>query len=317
MAGDGHGQAHGHGSSAVIAALLANLGIALSKLIGFLVTGSASMLAEAIHSTADSGNQGLLLLGGRRASRAADRSHPFGYGRERYFWAFIVAMVLFSLGGAFAIFEGIEKIRHPHHLDSAAVAIGILLVAIVLEGTSFRTAVREARKIKGDAGWAAFVRRSKNPELPVVLLEDTGALIGLVLALAGVGIALATDDARWDGLGTLSIGILLTLIAVVLAVEMKSLLIGEPALASVEEAIVSAIESDDDVEQLIHLRTEHLGPEELLVAAKVSFAHRLSIRELADAVDRVEATVRAAVPEARIIYFEPDVLRTGSGGEPV
>jgi cation diffusion facilitator family transporter len=307
---------HGGNRRAIIAALAANLGIALSKLVGFLVTGSASMLAEAIHSTADSGNQCLLLLGGRRASRAADRSHPFGYGRERYFWAFIVAMVLFSLGGAFAIFEGIEKIRHPHHLDSVGVAIAILLVAVALEGMSFRTAVREARKVKGDAGWAAFVRRSKNPELPVVLLEDAGALVGLVLALAGVAIAHVTDDARWDGLGTLSIGILLALIAVVLAVEMKSLLIGEPALASVEEAIVAAVEADDEVEQLIHLRTEHLGPEELLVAAKVSFAPQLTIRELADAVDRVEASVRSAVPEARIIYFEPDVLRTGSGGTP-
>ncbi len=299
----------GHGTKAVVAALAANAGIALSKLVGFLITGSASMLAEAIHSTADSGNQALLLLGGRRAQRAADRSHPFGYGRERYFWAFIVAMVLFSIGGAFALFEGIEKIRHPHELESAEVAIGILLVAIGLEALSFRTAVREANHVRGDAGWWQFIRRSKNPELPVVLLEDLGALIGLVFALTGVGLALATDDAVWDGYGTLGIGILLTAIAVILAIEMKSLLIGETADAGVEGAIRTSIEADPAVAALIHLRTQHIGPEELLVGAKVSFADDLTMPDLAAAVDRVEGAVRASVPEARILYIEPDVLR--------
>lgn len=299
----------GHGSKAVVAALLANLGIAVSKLVGFVITGSASMLAEAIHSLADSGNQGLLLLGGRRAARAADRSHPFGYGRERYFWSFVVALVLFSAGGAFATFEGIEKIRHPHELESAAIAIGILLVAIVLESLSFRTAVHEANHVRGDAAWWSFIRRSRNPELPVVLLEDLGALIGLVLALTGVGLALVTDDARWDGMGTLSIGILLTIIAIVLAVEMKSLLIGETAEAGVEASITSTIGADEAVESLIHLRTQHLGPEELLVGAKVSFSSSLTVPDLAAAIDRVEVAIRAAVPSARIIYIEPDVVR--------
>jgi cation diffusion facilitator family transporter len=302
---------HGHGSRAILAALFANLGIAVSKLVGFLITGSASMLAEAIHSAADSGNQCLLLLGGRRAAKAADRAHPFGYGRERYFWAFVVALVLFSLGGAFAIFEGVEKIRHPHHLDSAEVAVGILLVAILLEGYSFRTAVQEAEKVRGDAGWWAFIRRSRNPELPIVLLEDLGALIGLVFALAGVGLALATDNPKWDGLGTLSIGILLSCIAVVLAIEMKSLLIGESAEASVEASISAAIEGHPLVERLIHLRTEHLGPEELLVGAKVSFVPTLTVPELAAAIDDVEVAVRDAVPAARLLYIEPDVVRVG------
>ena len=304
----------GHGTKAVVAALLANAGIAVSKFVGFVITGSASMLAESIHSVADSGNQALLLLGGRRARRAADRSHPFGYGRERYFWAFIVSMVLFSLGGAFAIFEGIEKIRHPHELESAGIAIGILLVAVALESYSFRTAIREANHVRGDAGWWQFIRRSKNPELPVVLLEDLGALVGLVLALTGVGLALATDDAMWDGYGTLSIGILLTVIAIVLAVEMKSLLIGETADESVEAAIRQAIEADPAVDSLIHLRTQHLGPEELLVGAKVSFRSGLGMAELPAAVDRVEGSVRAAVPEARIMYIEPDALRTERDG---
>ncbi|MDP1819508.1 MAG: cation diffusion facilitator family transporter [Acidimicrobiales bacterium] len=302
----------GHGTKAVVAALLANAGIAVAKFIGFLITGSASMLAESIHSVADSGNQGLLLFGGRRARRAADASHPFGYGRERYFWAFVVAMVLFSLGGAFAIFEGVEKIRHPHELESAEVAIGILVAAILLETLSFRTAIVEANKVRGDVGWWQFIRRSKNPELPVVLLEDLGALVGLVLALAGVGVALATDDARYDGIGTLSIGVLLTLIAIVLAIEMKSLLIGESADSRVEASIRSAITGQPKVDHLIHLRTQHIGPEELLVGAKVAFAPSLSIPELAEAVNGLEASVRAAVPEARVMYIEPDVMRTAT-----
>lgn len=299
----------GHGTKAVVAALLANLGIAVGKLAGFAITGSASMLAESIHSVADSGNQGLLLLGGKRARRAADSEHPFGYGRERYFWAFVVALVLFSLGGAFAIYEGVSKIRHPHEVESPGVAVGILGLAILLEGYSFRTAVREANQVRGEAGWWQFIRRSKNPELPVVLLEDLGALIGLVLATGAVILTLVTDDSVWDGLGTVSIGVLLTILAIVLAVEMKSLLIGESAEGATEDAIRTAMEAEPTVERVIHLRTQHLGPEELLVGAKVSFLGDLTVPELADAVDRVEAAVRAAVPAAGIMYIEPDVVR--------
>jgi cation diffusion facilitator family transporter len=300
----------GHGSKAVIAALLANAGIAVAKFVGFTITGSASMLAESIHSVADSGNQGLLLLGGRRARRAADSEHPFGYGRERYFWAFIVALILFSLGGAFAIYEGISKIRHPHEVEQPEVAVGILLFAILLEGFSFRTAIKEGNKIRGDAGWWQFIRRSKNPELPVVLLEDLGALVGLVLALAAVAATLITEDPLWDGIGTVNIGVLLTAIAVILAVEMKSLLIGESADKTVRETIRSAIEIEPAVERLIHLRTQHLGPDELLVGAKVSFIGDLTVAELADAVNRVEHSVRTNVPSVGIMYIEPDVMRT-------
>ncbi len=306
----------GHGTKAVIAALLANAGIAVAKFVGFVITGSASMLAESIHSVADSGNQGLLLLGGRRARRQADESHPFGYGRERYFWAFVVALVLFSLGGAFAIFEGVEKIRHPHEVESPAVAIGILLFAIVLETYSFRTAIVEANKIRGDATWWQFIRRSKNPELPVVLLEDFGAEVGLLIALAAVSATLAFDDPVYDGIGTLSIGILLTGIAIVLAVEMKSLLLGETASPDVQVAIRSAIDDEPAVNRLIHLRTQHLGPDELLIGAKVSFVDGLSVGELAQAVNRVEANVRRHVPEARVMYIEPDVVGTELPADP-
>ncbi|MFL6206708.1 MAG: cation diffusion facilitator family transporter [Acidimicrobiales bacterium] len=297
-----------HSARAVVAALLANLGIAASKLVGFLVTGSASMLAEAIHSVADSGNQGLLLLGGHRARRDADDTHPFGYGRERYFWAFIVALVLFSLGGGFAIFEGIEKILHPHELESVGVAIAILLFALGLEGYSFRTAVIESNKVREDASWWQFIRRSRNPELPVVLLEDLAALTGLVIALGALTLSVVTDDPRYDGIGTLMIGLLLTAVAIVLAVEMKSLLLGETAQPAVQEAIRTGIEREPAVERLIHLRTQHIGPDELLIGAKVAFADGLSMQELAEAVNRVEANVREAVPEARVMYVEPDVV---------
>jgi cation diffusion facilitator family transporter len=298
----------GHGSKAVIAALLANLGIAVAKLIGFAITGSGAMMAEAIHSIADSGNQGLLLLGGHRARRDADDEHPFGYGRERYFWAFIVALVLFSLGGAFAIFEGIEKIRHPHELESAGVAIAILLVAIGLESYSFRTAIVESNKLRDGATWWQFIRRSKNPELPVVLLEDLGAEIGLLIALTAISASIVTGDSLYDGIGTLLIGLLLSGIAVILAIEMKSLLVGETADPKVQATIRSCIEDEPDVDRLIHLRTQHLGPDELLIGAKVSFVGGLTIAELAAAVNRVEANVRHAVPEARVMYVEPDVV---------
>ena len=261
----------GHGTKAVIAALAANAGIAVAKFVGFVITGSASMLAESIHSVADSGNQGLLLLGGRRAQREADAAHPFGYGRERYFWAFIVALVLFSLGGAFAIFEGVEKMRHPHEVESPGVAIGILLFAVVLETFSFRTAIVESNKVRRDASWWQFIRRSKNPELPVVLLEDFGAEVGLAIALSALTATLVTGDAIWDGIGTLTIGLLLASIAVLLASEMKSLLMGETASPEMEARIRTAIEADESVDRLIHMRTQHLGPDELLVGAKVSF----------------------------------------------
>ena len=294
-----------------MAALLANAGIAVAKFAGFLITGSGSMLAESVHSVADSGNQALLLLGGRRARRAPTAEHPFGYGRERYFWAFVVAIILFSLGGMFATYEGIEKIRHPHELESVTVAIAILVVAIILEAFSFRTAVVEARRVKDpQMGWWSFIRRSKNPELPVVLLEDLGAQVGLVIALAAVVIADVTGESRWDGVGTLAIGLLLIVIAVVLAIEMKGLLIGESAAPGDLEKIAAAIEVEPSVQRLIHMRTQHIGPEELLVGAKVELIPDLSVAEAAEAVNRVEASVRRAVPIARIMYLEPDVFRT-------
>lgn len=300
-----------HGTKAILAAFGANLGIAVAKFVGFLVTSSGSMLAEAIHSFADTANQALLLLGGRKARRAPDAAHPFGYSRERYFWAFVVAVVLFTMGGAFAVVEGIGKIRHPHEVSDLGVAVGILLIAIVLEGFSFRTALGEARNAVGDdvAIWQ-FIRRSKAPEVPVVLLEDFAALCGLVVALGAILLAHFTGAAVWDGVGTLVIGVLLLAVATILAIEMKSLLIGEAASPVRRETIRGAFLACDEVRGVIHLRTEHLGPEDLLVAAKVEFDHGLTYTELAASIDRVERQVRAAEPAARLLFIEPDVRRT-------
>ena len=293
---------------AIIAALLANLGIAVSKVVAFVLTRSASMLAEAIHSFADTGNQALLILGGRRAKRVPDAQHPFGYGTERYFWAFIVALVLFTLGGLFAIFEGVQKLQHPHDLESPIIAVIVLGVAIVLESFSLRTAVREATPSRHGRSWRRFIRETRNPELPVVLLEDIGALTGLVVALVGVLLAWTTHEPRWDAMGSIAIGTLLCIIAVFLAIEMKSLLIGESADLSVEGSVRDAMLDGPEVRSIIHMRTMHLGPEEILVAAKLEMAVG-DLASIAAGIDAVEARVRTAVPEATIIYLEPDLLR--------
>jgi cation diffusion facilitator family transporter len=303
---------HQGSRKAIVAALLANLGIAIAKLVGFIFTGAASMLAEAIHSVADTSNQALLIWGGREASRPESTEHQFGYSRVRYFWAFVVALILFSVGGLFAVYEGIDKIRHPHELDSPLWAVGILTVALVLESLSFRTAMREGRAVKGGRSWWAFIRHTKRPELPVVLLEDFGALIGLAIALGGVGLATFTGDPRFDAVGSLAIGVLLVVVAFVLAAEMKSLLIGEAADPEVGLAIKQAAEAGDDVVRLIHMRTQHLGPDDLLVGAKLQFAPGLTTAQIAEAVDATEARIRQAAPGVRIIYLEPDLYREPS-----
>ena len=295
------------GTRAIIAALSANLAIAASKFVAFAFSGSSSMLAEGVHSLADSGNQALLLIGGKKAKRAANDEHPFGYGRERYIYAFLVSIVLFSVGGMFALYEGYEKIRHPHAVEHWYWPVGVLLFAIVAEGSSFRTAMKESNHTRGSLSWIEFIRRAKAPELPIVLLEDFGALIGLVLALAGVGIALATDDGTWDGIGTLCIGTLLITIALVLAAETKSLLLGEGAGPESLARIRAAIVDGDTVTGIIHMRTLHLGPEELLVAAKIAVRHDDSAAVVARAIDAAEERIRAAEPFARVIYLEPDI----------
>jgi cation diffusion facilitator family transporter len=297
------------GTKAVVAALTSNLVIAVSKFVAFAFTGSSSMLAEGVHSVADSGNQVLLLVGGKRSERKADEEHPFGYGRERYIYGFLVAVVLFAVGGCFAVYEGIEKILHPHPLESWYWAVGVLVFAVVMEGYSFRTAMRETNAAREEQGWFQFIRRAKAPELPVVLLEDAGALVGLVLALIGVGLTVATGSSVWDGLSTLCIGLLLVVIAIVLALETKSLLLGESADSSTVERIRTALADGETVTRVIHMRTLHLGPEELLVAAKIAVAHDDTAEQVARAIDKAEARVRADVPIAKVIYLEPDIYQ--------
>ena len=300
----------GGGNRAIIAALGANIGIAITKFIAFLLTSSSSMLAESVHSLADSGNQALLLIGGKRSRQAPDEVHPFGYGRERYLYAFIVAIVLFSVGGLFALYEAWHKFADPHPIDTWVwVPFVVLIAAIGMESYSFRTAIHESNHVRGKQSWVSFVRTAKAPELPVVLLEDAGALIGLVLALGGVGLTVATGDGRWDAGGTACIGILLVIIAVILSIETRSLLLGESATPADVAAIAAALVGPG-VESLIHLRTMHLGPEELLVAAKIEIVAGATAAGISTAIDDAETRVRAAVPIATVIYLEPDLCRS-------
>jgi cation diffusion facilitator family transporter len=305
---------------AVVAALLANTGIAITKLAAFVLTGASSMLAESIHSLADAGNQGLLLLGGRRARRVPTARHPFGFGRERYIYAFLVSIVLFSVGGLFALYEAYHKGHELHaahgHLDDSILdsswwwlPIVVLVAAIVMELLSFRTAIGEASAIKGDASYVDFVRHAKQPELPVILLEDFAALCGLAFALLGVSLALVTDNLWFDVVGTGLIGLLLVAVAVVLAIETKSLLLGESASVAAEQRIVAGLEGTPGIDRIVHLKTLHLGPEELLVAAKVAVPVSATATDIAGAIDAAEAAVRTAEPTARVIYLEPDIWR--------
>ena len=304
------------GTRAIVAALLANTGIAVTKFVAFLLTGSSSMLAESVHSLADSGNQGLLLIGGKRSRREATPLHPFGYGRERYVYAFIVSIVLFSVGGLFALYEAWHKFEHPEPItDWQWVPIAVLLIAIALEGFSFRTAIVESNHVRGKRSWTEFVRTAKAPELPVILLEDLAALFGLVFALFGVSMTLATDNGIWDALGTALIGTLLVTVAIVLSIEMKSLLLGEAATVDQVMAIKAALEGDEEsaVERVIHLRTLHLGPEELLVGAKLAVGSQDYGHQIAAAIDAAEQRAREAVPGLRLVmYLEPDVDRGAS-----
>lgn len=297
--------AAGGGTKAVIAAMLANGGIAVAKFVGFAITGASSMLAESVHSVADTGNQALLLLGGKAARKPESEERPFGYGRERYFWSFVVAVVLFTLGALFSLYEGYSKLREPHAPESLTVAIGILVVAIVLESLSFRTAIIEANHVRDGESWWSFIRHSKSPELPVVVLEDLGALVGLVFAL--IGVFLARIDPVFDAYATLAIGVLLGVIAVVLAIEMKSLLIGESARPRDVAAIRSAIQETPGVARVIHMRTMHIGPDELFVGAKVQFNGALSFDDVTKTINVTEQRVREQVPLVGILYIEPDV----------
>jgi cation diffusion facilitator family transporter len=311
------------GNKAVVAALLANTGIAITKFIAFLLTGFSSMLAESIHSLADSGNQVLLLIGGKRSQREATEEHPFGFGRERYIYAFVVSIVLFSVGGLFALYEAYHKYHEIHEghdggLDSKwrLVPLVVLGIAIVLESLSFRTAIKEGNKVRGGKSWWAYIRRAKAPELPVILLEDFAALVGLVAAFSAVSLSLITDNAYYDVGGTAFIGVLLIVVAVILAIEVKSLLVGEAASKESIAAIRTGIESTPGVTQVIHMKTLHIAPEELLVAAKIGIESSATGAQIAEIIDAAERNLRAAEPLAQQVYLEPDVFRAGHVSDP-
>ena len=296
---------------AIIAAFFANLGIAISKFVGFLLTGSAGLAAESVHSFADTGNQGLLMLGAKRSTTARVEEHPFGHERERYFWAFIVARVLFSMGGLFALYEGIHKFRNPHETDNMGIAIGILIVAILLESYSLRTAVKEVQHIKPpQQSYWQFIKTAKQPELPTVLLEDVAAETGLFFALTGVLLAHFTHEPRWDAVGSIAIGVLLVVVAFILGVEMKGMLMGETALPETRIALAKALREHQHIQEVIYLHTEHLGPDVLLVAAKAIFEPSLSAADVSRSIDEAEAKMREAVPTARFIFIEPDIARS-------
>lgn len=300
---------HEGSTKAIIAALIANLGIAITKFIAYLISGAASMLAESVHSLADTTNQFLLIIGGKQAKKAASAEHPFGYGRSRYVYAFIVSVVLFTVGGMFSIYEGLDKLQHPHELENIWIPIVVLVIGIFLEGYSLRTAIKESRPYKGNRSWFQFIRRAKSPELPVVLLEDTAAELGLLFALFGVGLSAITGNPMWDAIATLAIGGLLVVVAIILGLEMASLLIGEGASPADTYKIRKALQDSIGVTSVIHLKTLYLGPDELMLAAKIGIKANATGEDIAQAIDSAEAAVREQVPVTRVIYLEPDIPR--------
>jgi cation diffusion facilitator family transporter len=314
---------HG-GGKAVIAALGANLFIAVTKFGAWALTGSSSMLAEGVHSVADSANQLLLLRGAASAKKEATDAHPFGYGRARYISAFLVSVILFSLGGLFALYEAFHKYEELHagHVDELLngpwwwVPLAVLGAAILAEGFSFRTAITESLPNKGKQSWARFIKTSKSPELPVILLEDFAALLGLAFALIGVGVTLLTHNAIWDVVGTGLIGSLLIAVAVTLAIETRSLLLGESATVEAVAKITEALAASSGVNRVIHLKTLHLGPEEILVAAKIAVEPTDSAVRVAEIIDTAEQAIRTAEPWVTALYLEPDIDRGPAQEDP-
>ncbi len=300
----------GHGNRAILAALAANLGIAITKFIAWLLTRSSSMLAEAIHSLADSSNQFMMLLGSKRSGRKADDLHPFGYGRTRYVTAFLVSIVLFSVGGLFALYEAYHKFAHPEAITEWKwVPIAVLVVSIAMEGRSFMVALHEANRVRGTMSLMKYVRSSRSPEIPVILTEDFAALIGLFFALAGVSLTLATGDGRWDAVGSGTIGVLLVIVAFFLAYEVGSMLIGESATPQVQEKIRQALSEarEDGVQEILSLRTLHTAPETVLIACRFAIDSEATGAEIASAINRTEERIRAAVDLECLIFLEPDL----------
>lgn len=305
-----HARPH-DGMGAVLAAFLANVGIGISKFVAFILTGSSAMLAEAVHSVADSSNQVLLYLGSRKAKKAPTRDHPFGFGRAHFLYAFMVSIVLFSLGGAFAVFEGVEKIMHPKMIDAPIVAYVVLIISIILEGSALRTALKEAKTFKPKGqDWWEFLRRTKSVNHIVLALEDSAALIGLSFALLGITLSIVTANPVFDGIATLFIGLLLASVAVILFREVQSLLIGESVNVMSERTMKKIAMSVDNVNQVVDLKTLYTGPSEIFIAMKITVDEDEDVRTVSRAIDEIEAKLRHTFPIARLIYIEPDFYKS-------
>jgi cation diffusion facilitator family transporter len=289
----------------ILYALGANLAIAATKTAAAIATGSSSMLAEAIHSFADSGNQALLLWGMKQAKRPPSPEYPLGWGKAMFFWSFIVALVLFTLGGLFSVYEGLHKMRHPEPIANAWLAIGILVFSIVAESMSLRACLQEVNKVRAGRGLWQWFRQSRQSELVVIFGEDLAALLGLVLALAAVVLAVATGNPLWDGLGSVAIGVVLIIVAAAIGHEIKALLIGQSADPATVARMREFLERQDGVEKLFGLLTLQLGSS-VMVAVKARMKAGTA-DELVDAINRCEAAMRAEFPEIQWSFFEPDV----------
>jgi len=290
----------------ILFALGANFLIALAKTAGAIFTGSSSMLAEAIHSYADCANQALLLWGLREGKRRPSNDHPLGYGKAIYFWSFIVALMLFSMGGLFSVYEGVHKLKAPEPLSNAWVAIAILVFGIAAESVSLWGCLREVNKDRGQQSLWRWFRESRQSELLVVLAEDVAALGGLVLALAFIGLALATGNPAWDAAGSIAIGLLLILVAVLVGIEVKALLIGQSVEARVLDRMRAHLAGDAEVDGVYKLLTQQLG-RDVMVAVKAKMRPVDSAASLVAAINRVEQRFRAAFPQVQWLFFEPDL----------
>jgi cation diffusion facilitator family transporter len=292
----------------VFAALGANTAIAIAKFVAAIISGSASMLAEAFHSLADTGNQALLLLGIKRAARPADETHPFGHGKARFFWGLLVAVSLFTVGGGFSIWHGVSGLVRGHHeLPDPTLALIVIGFAFCFEGYAWRTAYKQLDESRRGRGVWDALRHSKDPEVLTVLAEDTAAISGLVVAAAGISLASITGEAAFDAIGSIIIGVILLAVAFLLGREEGALLLGESVDPQVRQAIDRAIDGVPEVQHRLEVLTMHLGPDEFLVVADVRFQNELDTEEIARAIDHVEAAIREAAPGAARIYVEPEI----------
>ena len=290
----------------IYGALIANLGIAIAKFVAAAMSGSASMLSEGIHSAVDSTNQILLLYGKHRSKRPADRKHPFGYGRELYFWSFVVAILIFALGAGLSAYEGYVHIMQPEELTDPAINYIVLGVSFLFEGTSWTIAVRDLAKTKGERGWWEAIRKSKDPTTLVVVFEDSAALIGLFIAALGVFVSHSLGDPRIDGVASVLIGLVLAVVAMLLAREAKGLLIGEPADQALIDKVERLLASEDGVTTVNHVLTVHLSPDEVFVAISADFDDSLTMGNGEALIEHIEERLRDAVPELTAIYIRPE-----------